>query len=377
MDTLYSSIPPLNLPDNATELRNCLLEQFKGADSIVIAVGYVSRASLEELDHLIETHKISKMILILGMYYINGMPESIFHTAINLNDKLVNKGLGEVRIVRPLKYHGKIYCFYKNDIPNVAIIGSANLSILKPDHSNIRQYETAILINDTNELEKISSHLKSLEQDTCSINIARDTIPIIREENNSLNNIENVIRLPPATIDTYMKNCDEPSFFLDLKVPSCSERLSDSGCFTKSNINVCYAAPRNKRKSRDWFEMQLTVSKETTQLPGYPVRNVPFYIITDDGYKFLAHTTSDGNKQFSAVGDELIMGRWLKGRLVAAGLVKPVNDTQADTNREGMITKEMLAKYGCNALKFTKTSLKEPAPDGQFYDTWFLSFERN
>lgn len=48
--------------------------------------------------------------------------------------------------------------------------------------------------------------------------------------------------------------------------------------------------------------------------------------MTDDGYWFKAHTTSDNNKQFSAVGDELIMGRWLKGRL-AAGIVKPVNNT--------------------------------------------------
>ncbi|WP_204266667.1 restriction endonuclease PLD domain-containing protein, partial [Escherichia coli] len=46
-----------------------------------------------------------------------------------------------------------------------------------------------------------------------------------------------------------------------------------------------------------------------------------------------AHTTSDGNKQFSAAGDELILGRWIKGRLAAAGLVTPVNDTQADTDR--------------------------------------------
>ncbi|WP_336263470.1 hypothetical protein [Pseudogracilibacillus sp. SO30301A] len=55
-------------------------------------------------------------------------------------------------------------------------------------------------------------------------------------------------------------------------------------------------------------------------------------------YWFKAHTTSDGNKQFSAVGDELILGRWIKGRLAAAGLVTPVNDTQADTDRKGMIT---------------------------------------
>lgn len=130
--------------------------------------------------------------------------------------------------------------------------------------------------------------------------------------------------------------------------------MDDGKHFTKSNVNVCYAAPRSKRKSRDWYETQLTVAKEITHLEGYPEKNVPFYIVTDDGYWFKAHTTSDGNKQFSAVGDELIMGRWLKGRLAAAGLVNPVNDTQADTEREGMITKEMLEEYGCENLYLKK-----------------------
>ena len=49
------------------------------------------------------------------------------------------------------------------------------------------------------------------------------------------------------------------------------------------------------------------------------------------------------------------MGRWLKGRLAAAGLVNPVNDTQADTDRAGMITKEMLEEYGCDNLYLKKT----------------------
>ena len=109
--------------------------------------------------------------------------------------------------------------------------------------------------------------------------------------------------------------------------------MDDGRHYTKSNINVCYAAPRSVRKSRDWYETQLTVGASIYKMEGYPQRNQPFFVITDDGYWFKAHTTSDNNKQFSAVGDELIMGRWLKGRLVAAGIVKPVNNTAEDTER--------------------------------------------
>ena len=151
-------------------------------------------------------------------------------------------------------------------------------------------------------------------------------------------------------------------FPLPVKVPAYNERMiDDNRHYTKSNLNVCYAAPRSARKSRDWYETQFTVSTsvrcESDGSPkrGYPLKNVPFVVITDDGYKFKCHTTSQNNKQFSAVGDELILGRWLKGRLVAAGLVRPVNDTGEDHDRQSMITKEMLDEYGCNSLLLTKT----------------------
>ena len=118
------------------------------------------------------------------------------------------------------------------------------------------------------------------------------------------------------------------SFILPIKVPAYAERhMDDNRHYTKSNLNVSYAAPRSARKSRDWYETQFTVNKKITTQEGYPEKNVTFAVVTDDGYTFKAHTTSDGNKQFSAVGDELIMGRWIKGRLAAAGLVTPVNDT--------------------------------------------------
>ena len=167
-------------------------------------------------------------------------------------------------------------------------------------------------------------------------------------------------------------------FSLPLKVPQFDERHMDDGRhYTKSNINVCYAAPRSRRKPRDWFETQLTVSADIYRQPGYPQRNEPFFIVTDDGYCFKAHTTSDNNKQFSAVGDELIMGRWLKGRLVAAGLITPVNNTAEDTDRQGMITREILEEYGCDQLIFKKTGQTALDEDGNALDVWLLSFAQS
>ena len=69
------------------------------------------------------------------------------------------------------------------------------------------------------------------------------------------------------------------------------------------------------------------------------------------------------------------MGRWLKGRLSAAGLIAPVNDTQLDTDRTGMITKEILQEYGCENLYLKKTGQTALDEDGVPRDVWMLSFK--
>lgn len=377
MKLLYSDILPLAAEDGQQTIADCFKEQLTKADRLEIAVGYVSRASLEELDKLAAECHIGTVCLNIGMYYIEGMPESSYHTAVKINRKWADSGIGEIHMVRAFKYHGKIYCFYKDSEPFAAIIGSANLGVLKLEASNRRQYELASLTTDADECREIAEFLNKLKHPSCSANISDiSDMPLIFEKNNALSGIELVTEVPPTNVEFYRRCATYASFMLPLKVPAAAERHMDDGRhFTKSNINVCYAAPRSRRKSRDWYETQLTVAKEITHIDGYPEKNVPFFIVTDDGYWFKAHTTSDGNKQFSAVGDELIMGRWLKGRLVAAGLVAPINDTQKDTDRKGMITKEILQEYGCENLYLKKTGQTALDEDGNELDVWMLSFK--
>lgn len=377
MKFLYSDILPLGIEDGQQTVAGCITEQLSKANHVEIAVGYVSRASLEELDTLVSENNINNVCLNIGMYYIEGMPESSYHTAMRINRKWATHGIGEIRMIRSFKYHGKVYCFYQDGEPFAAIIGSANLGALKLEAANRRQYELSALTTDSAECHEIASFLEKLKQPNCSAKISDiPNMPLIYEKNTALSGIELVTEVPPSNVDFYKRCATYASFLLPLKVPASDERhLDDGKHFTKSNVNVCYAAPRSRRKSRDWFETQLTVAKEITRIDGYPEKNVPFFIITDDGYWFKAHTTSDGNKQFSAVGDELIMGRWLKGRLAAAGLVSPVNDTQMDTDRIGMITKEMLQEYGCENLYFKKTGQTAIDEDGNPLDVWLLSFK--
>lgn len=377
MELLYSNILPMRMKEGQRTISDVLHEYFSQADCVEIAVGYVSKASLTEIEELVDKYHVKKILLIIGMYYIEGMPEGSYHNAVKLNRKWVETGVGEIRMVRPFKYHGKIYSFYKDGRSIAAIIGSANLGVIKLEASNLRQYELASLITEPEECRLISDHITELKADNISCNIENaSNMPLIRETNTALAGVELVTKIPPSNVDFYRRCTAYASFLLPLKVPAYDERhMDDNRHYTKSNVNVCYAAPRNKRKPRDWFETQLTVSKEITRTEGYPEKNVPFFIVTDDGYWFKAHTTSDGNKQFSAVGDELIMGRWLKGRLAAAGLVTPVNDTKKDTDRKGMITKEMLKEYGCEALYLKKTGQKAIDEDGIALDVWMLSFK--
>lgn len=377
MKLLYSNILPLGTSEGQQTIINCFNEQIAKSDRVEIAVGYISRAALEELDNLVEAHNISSICLTIGMYFIEGMPEGSYNTALEINKKWTETGIGEIKIVKAFKYHGKVYCFYKDGQPFSAIIGSANLGVIKLDANNRRQYEISSVTDDATECKEIAEFLEKLKAQNCSDNIANIIgMPIVREVNTSLSGIDTVTQIPQTGVQLYEQHKTDVSFVLPLKVPAYDERHMDDGKhFTKSNINVSYAAPRSKRKSRDWYETQLTVSKAITRSEGYPEKNKPFFVVTDDGYWFKAHTTSDGNKQFSAVGDELILGRWIKGRLAAAGLVTPVNDTQADTDRKGMITKEMLQAYGCDSLVLSKTDQKALDEDGTELDVWVLSFE--
>ena len=376
MKLLYSDMLPLSLEKGQQTFSDCFYEQFAEADSIDIAVGYVSNTALEELDLLVEKYNIKHILIVIGMYYIEGMPERTYHTAVKLNKKWIENNIGEIRIVCPLKFHGKLYCFSKNSSVFSVIMGSANLGAVKLEASNRRQYEISALTENLDECKEIFDFIKKIEQPVCSTNISKIAdMPLIREYNVSLTGIDAVEKVPPSALKLYENHKTDVSFILPIKVPSFADRFcDDSKHYTKSNINVCYAAPRNKRKSRDWYETQMTVSKEITTLKGYPEKNKPFFVLTDDGYWFKAHTTSDGNKQFSAVGDELIIGRWLKGRIASAGLVTPVNDTQKDKERSGMITKEMLNLYGCDSLVFTKTDQKALDDNGKELDIWLLEF---
>lgn len=367
MEILYSNILPLKVKDGQQLFVDRFNKAMEKADKVRIAVGYVSKGSILELSKLIDEKPIYEVDLIIGMYYLEGMPESTYHVTCELNEKLKQKKLGSVKLVKPIKYHGKLYVFYKNGIPFEAFIGSHNLGAIKTEASNIRQYEISSVTTEPSEIEEIAKFIDELNQESCSVDIDKiEDISITRETNNALVGQEFVSKITTDEVLAYKDRMTDVQFEIPLKVPENSEDQNMRG----SNINVCYARGRK----RVWWETEIVVAKAIRVLPNYPEYQKPFMAVTDDGWKFLAWTCGDNNKNLYSKDDLKIMGRWIKGRLVAAGLVDSINTVENDAEGKGVVTGEMLKKYGRDTITLTKTSLTTTLEDGNEVDVWMLSF---
>ena len=242
MRLLYSNILPLQIEEGKETIVEAINSQMRLADRIDIAVGYVSRASLDELDRLVEKNNIKNICLNIGMYFIEGMPEGSYHTALRLNKKWQDLGIGEIRVIKAFKYHGKLYAFYRDGKPISAIIGSANLGVIKLEANNRRQYEISAISENETEIEEIVKHINELKKTNISENIASiKGMPLIYETNTALSGIELVTEVPISNVEFYKRCASYASFLLPLKVPARDERHMDDGKhFTKSNVNVCY-----------------------------------------------------------------------------------------------------------------------------------------
>ena len=95
-----------------------------------------------------------------------------------------------------------------------------------------------------------------------------------------------------------------------------------------------------------------------TSQPGYPrskTDEAVFDVITDDGWSFKCKVSGDYSKNFRSEGDLKILGKWLKGRLENAGVLKVGEPVTAKT----------LNDYGRNTFSLTKTTVP---------NLWYLDF---
>ena len=372
MKFLYSNIAPLRLQEDQSDIQQYFSEKAAVCDNIIIAVGYVSKNALIALDKSVREAHVKRTTLILGMYYIEGFPESIYRTAERINKQWAADGIGDIRVIKSMKFHGKIYLFLKDGRPLSGIVGSHNLGALATDANNRRQYEFSTVCETEQECNELRAFLNVLSKAPISFPLAdiHDAV-IIHEENDKLRDVEDVTKITTEEVKAYRDKETVIQFEIPLKVPGIP---GDRNAYMGSNINVCYASGRH----REWWETELIVDKTIRDDPNYPDPQTPFFVITDDGWRFMMRSGGSKGiyKNLYSHPQLKILGYWLKGRLAAAGIAEPVGNVQNDLagEKKGVITYEKLLEYGRTSLTLTKTSLTALDDAGITRDIWTLSF---
>jgi hypothetical protein len=275
----------------------------------------------------------------------DGIFESQWKALLRLDEFLMDSQRGRVYVAVSMPIHAKVSYFARTAKPSSAILGSSNLSGLL---AAFRQYEIDCLVSDDKSVGQLGEMARAI-RDHASLPISevKALVKVLENPNLILDGVPNVERIDTSGIEVRKTNI---SFELPLKAAPHAP---------KSNLNVYFGASKNKgsKVPRSWYELEIIVDTDITELPGYPEKNTKFEIITDDGWRFPCEVQGDNAKNLRSAGDLKTLGKWFKERLQNAGALE-LGD---------LVTIETLQKYGRDSVTFTK--LDEP-------DLWFLDFSR-
>ena len=347
MEFLFSNYPPMKT--GFKTFSDTFYSLLPSTSVMDIAVGYISSDALVELQKTLELNaNIHKLNLIIGMHYFDRFTKVQYNAAIHLNQFLTENDLGGVRLVTAFRYHGKLYSYSDSKGPFAGIIGSNNLSSIVD--GGTRVYESSVLLDDKESACEMHDFISRLSE-TSTKNIAELEIDSFNDANSLLEGHEFVRKISSNNVAMAMYGRTEISFDIPIKPFEVSPQ---------SNLNVFFGKGRESKngliKPRHWYEVELIVPKTVTTQLGYPQSQTVgavFTVITDDGWSFRCKVSGDYSKNFRSEGDLKILGKWLKGRLENAGVLK-VGEP---------VTNETLQKYGRNT--FTLTQTRTPG-------VWFL-----
>ena len=351
MEFLFSNLPPVRTkcPSFYDKFYSLIPE----ANRLDIAVGYVTADSLAELKQAVAYNSnIEILNLIIGMHYWDKFTKLEYNAAIRLNDFLQTENRGEVRLVKPFRFHGKLYSYSNANGAFAGIIGSNNLSSIVGSRTRI--YEASAFTNERKNAEQMRGFIEKLSADATE-NIADCSITEFQERNTLLEDHENVKKLPPEELARVLASLTSTEFMIPLvkkgKVPQ------------KSNLNVFFGEGRLVRakgviQPRHWYEAELIVPNRITAQTGYPQKDTPsavFSVVTDDGWEFSCKVSGDYSKNFRSEDDLKILGKWIKGRLENHGALEVGQPVTPDT----------FTQYGRDNFTLTKTT--KP-------NLWYLDF---
>jgi len=338
MPLLFSNLSPLKTDKKSyADIFRRLIEKSQSAN---IATGYISTDSLVDLKNIVEANGGPTIDLCVGMHYFEGLTLSQKDALVSLNDFLIGNNLGLVHMVVTFPFHGKIASFSEGDKIIGSIIGSSNLSNIL---DNQRQYEADFLLESESsqiELREFFDRLISVSSKPLN-EIAN--IRIIEPKNDLLNDQVGVTQMSQDALLSAKSDLSDISFDIPLKGDGSQ----------KSGLNASFGEGRKNQQGyivpRSWYEVELIVPKAITGLENYPKASSTsddgsFDVITDDGWEFRCKVSGDYSKNFRSENDLKILGRWMKGRLENAGVLKPGS----------RVTDDALQKYGRTSLTITK-----------------------
>lgn len=351
MEFLFSNLPPLktSCPTFADMFYSLIHETTR----LDIAVGYITADSLAELKQTVAYNEnIETLNLIIGMHRWEKFTKMEYDAAIGLNDFLQTEQRGEVRLVTPFRFHGKLYSYSNQQGAFAGIIGSNNLSSII--ESRTRTYEAASLFRDEQYATEMRKFIDKLST-TSTDNLSDCEITDFKEHNSLLEDHENVERIPHDRLADVISARTHTTFNIPLvkngKVPQ------------KSNLNVFFGEGRLTRATgviqpRHWYETELIVPNSITTMAGYPQKDTSsavFDVITDDGWKFSCKVSGDYSKNLRSQDDLKILGKWIKGRLENNGALEVGQPVTPDT----------FVRYGRDNFTLTKTTIP---------NLWYLDF---
>ena len=351
MEFLYSNLPPIMT--NCSTFAESFYSLFSEATRLDIAVGYITADSLAELKQAVAYNKnIKTLNLLIGMHYWDRFTKLEYNAAMGLNDFLRSEKRGEVRLIKPFRFHGKLYSYSNKEGVFAGIIGSNNLGSIVENRT--RTYEASVLLCDQAHAENIWEFINRLYADA-SDNIADCQIDKFEERNKLLEDHENVTQI------NRMEKADVISARTDIKfvIPL----VKNGKVPQKSSLNVYFGKGRLVRakgyiQPRHWYETELIVPSVITSHPDYPKKNTEsavFDVITDDGWKFKCKVSGDYSKNLRSEDDLKILGKWIKGRLENNGVLDVMQPVTPDTFK----------RYGRDNFTLTKTTIP---------NLWYLDF---
>ena len=350
MEFLYSNLPPIRT--GCPAFADTFYSLMQNAARMDIAVAYVTADSIAQLKKTLEYNdNIKTLNLIIGMHYWDKFTKNEYNAAVSLNEYLLGEQRGEVRLVTPFRFHGKLYSYSNSEGAFAGIIGSDNLGSIV--ESRMRIYEASVLLREREYVASMRDFIEKLSQKAAQ-NLDECDISDFKERGTLLEGLENVENVRPDQLAVL-------SFLHDVQfeIPL----VKNGNVPEHSNLNVFFGKGREVAGSgvvqpRHWYEAELIVPNTVTTLPGYPQKDTDtavFDVITDDGWKFSCKVSGDYSKNLRSEDDLKILGRWIKGRLENAGVLQAGE----------LITPETFEKYGRDTLTMTKTT----APN-----LWYLDF---